>query len=140
MSNVEIVTMCWAIWESRNSLVWNQKKPSVNNVVTSMKQYLTEWNSTQLNTTQALYQFVEHGDGAQAWVRPLINEVKITVHAGTFAQNSSYGVDLLARNGDGEVREVLLAKSERYQGDVRPDFAEGVALKQALSWCKLNEW
>lgn len=109
----------------------------MNNVVTLTKQYLADWNSAQLNTTQALYRFVEHGDRANTWVKPLNDEVKIIVDATTFIEYSSFGVGLLARNNNGEV---LLGKSELYQGDVRPNFAEALAVKEALSWCKANGW
>lgn len=43
---------------------------------------------------------------------------------------------LLARNGDGDV---IFGKSEMYLGNVRPDFAEEVAVKEVLSWCKSND-
>lgn len=115
--HAEIVTLCWAIWNARNKMVWNDKKPLVEGVVMSMKQYLAEWSNAQKNTTQALYQFVEHGDGAHSWVRPKNDAVKITVDAATFAENSSFGVEMLARDEKGEV---LLGRSELYQGNAQP--------------------
>lgn len=60
--HAEIIALYWAFWEVRNNLVWNQKKSTVNNVVSLTKQYPAEWNSAQLNATKALHLFVEHGD------------------------------------------------------------------------------
>lgn len=109
----------------------------MNNVVAMMKQYLAEWKSAQLISTQALYRFVELGDGAKTWVRPSNDEVKITVDAAMFTENSTYGVGLLARDKDDDV---LGGKSELYHGDVRPYFAKAIAVRKALSWCKLKAW
>lgn len=64
-------------------------------------------------------------------------EVKITVDAATFTKGTSYSVGMLARNGEGEV---ILGTSKLFQGNVRPDFAEALAIKEALSWSKLNKW
>lgn len=100
-----------------------------------MRQYLAEYSKAQDFSTQALYQFVEHGDGAQVWVRPKNGSVKVTVDAAIFTKSSSYGIGMLARNDKGEV---IYGRSESYQGNVR--VAEAMAVKEALSWCKLNKW
>ena len=102
-----------------------------------MRQYLAEYSKAQDFFTQALYQFVKHGDGAQVWVRPKNSAVKVTVDAAIFAESSSYGIGMLARNDKGEV---ICGRSESYPSNVRADFAEAMAVKEALSWCKLNKW
>lgn len=43
----EVVTLCWHIWKSRNDLIWNNKPSSVNKVVASTRQYLTQWTIAQ---------------------------------------------------------------------------------------------
>lgn len=134
--HAEIVSLCWSIWNARNQFVWDNKKASVDGLLASMRQYLVEWSNTQKFSTQALYQFVEHGDGARVWVRPKIGAVKVTVDAATFAENSSYGIGVLARNDTGEV---IYGRSELFRGNVRPDFAEAMAVKAALSWCKVSK-
>ncbi|KAL8116352.1 hypothetical protein AgCh_022741 [Apium graveolens] len=135
--HAEIVSLCWAIWNARNQVVWDNKKSSVDGVLTSMRQYLAEYSKAQDFSTQALYQFVEHGDGAQVWVRPKIGAVKVTVDAEIFAESFSYGIGMLARNDMGEV---IWGRSESYPGNVCADFAEAMVVKEALSWCKLNKW
>ncbi|XP_063943440.1 uncharacterized protein LOC108208212 [Daucus carota subsp. sativus] len=133
----EIVALCWSIWQSRNNLVWNQKKCEVNFVVFSTKQYLAEWKNTQVMSTQALYQDVKHGDGAISWVRPKKDVVKITIDAALFAESSKYGIGLLARDDKGDV---IQGRSEVFQGVVLQEFAEAIAVKEALSWVKGREW
>ena len=46
--HADMDTLCWAIWSARINLVWNQKKSSVNVVVTSIKQYLADWMKAQI--------------------------------------------------------------------------------------------
>ena len=70
-----------------------------------MKQYLAEWKHAQPFSSQAQYQVVELGDEANKWVKPLNDEVKITVDAAMFAEEAAYGVGMLARNSSGEVLE-----------------------------------
>ena len=102
-----------------------------------MKQYLAEWKHAQPFSSQALYQVVELGDGADKWVKPLNDEVKITVDAAMFAEEAAYGVGMLARNSSGEVLE---GKSKLFQGNIRPNIAEAIAVKEALSWSKESRW
>ncbi|KAL8132768.1 hypothetical protein AgCh_008304 [Apium graveolens] len=135
--HAEIVSLCWAIWNAINQFVWDNKKSSVDGVLTSMRQYLADYSRAKKFSTQALYQFIEHGDGAQVWVRPKNGAVKVTVDAAIFTESSSYGIGMLARNDKGEV---IYGRSESYQGNVCAEFAEAMAVKEALSWCKLNKW
>ena len=88
---------------------------------------------TQGSSTKALYRDVIPGDGASSWARPKQNSVKVTVDAALFSESSSYGVGLLARDDEGQVVE---GRSEVFEGVVRPEFAEAVAVKEALSWIK----
>ena len=70
-----------------------------------------------------MYRFVEHGDGAYAWVNPRNDEVKITVDVATSVESTSYGMGMWARNG-----EVILGNSKLYQGNMQPEFAEALAV------------
>lgn len=133
----EIVSLCCAIWNARNKLVWSNTKFSVNFVVSLMKQYLAEWKHAQPFSSQALYQVVELEDGADKWVKPLNDEVKITVDAAIFAEEASYGVGMLPRNSS---EEVLEGKSKLFQENTQPNVVEPIAVKEALSWSKENRW
>lgn len=77
--------------------------------------------------TKALYQDVEFGDGAIAWVEPQKDVVKITVNAAIFTETSSFGIGMLARDDKGEL---IKGRSELYQGNVSPGFAEALALRE----------
>lgn len=133
----EIVTLCWSIWKARNNTVWNKVRASVYGVVNSTKQYLADWSKAQKNSTKTLFQFLEEGDGVCNWVKPQKEVVKISVDAAIFTEHSSYGVGMLARDWEGKV---ILGRSEYYSGYANPEFAEAMAVKEALSWVKANKW
>lgn len=99
----EVITHCWAIWHARNDLVWNKKVSMVNKVVALSKEYLTQWKEAQSRTTTALLQPMFEGDGAQVWVKPQGNTVKITVDAAMFEDLNTYGIGLIARDSTGEL-------------------------------------
>ncbi|XP_074351885.1 uncharacterized protein LOC141691038 [Apium graveolens] len=133
----EIVTMCWSIWKAKNQLVWENKRSEVNHVVFSTKHYLAEWNKAQGSSTKAQYRDIIQGDGASSWVRPKQNTVKVTVDAALFAETSNYGFGFLGRDDEGLV---VQGKSEVFEGVVRPEFAEAITVKEALSWIKFFGW
>lgn len=65
-----------------------------------------------------------------------MNKIKVSVDAATFAEENACDIGLVARNSDGEV---VHAQTWRYWGRTTPEFAEGLAIKEALSWCMLQE-
>ena len=64
-----------------------------------------------------------------------MNTIKVSVDAAMFSENDAYGIGLVARNSDGEV---VHAQTWRYWGRTTPEFAEGLAIKEALSWCMMQ--
>lgn len=129
----EIATMCWIIWQARNNLVWNRNRSEVQNVVYSTKRYLVEWKQAQVISTKTLYRDIVQDDGGDSWVKPNKNIVKITVDAAVFKDQAKYGVGMLVRDDEGEI---IQGRSELFQGEVRSDYAEAMAVKEALSWVK----
>ncbi|XP_074346940.1 uncharacterized protein LOC141685753 [Apium graveolens] len=112
----EIVSLCWGIWKARNNVVWNQNKSEVNFVVYSTREYLAEWKSAQVFSTKTLYQDIENGDGATSWVKPKKDEVK----------RRQRGSDA--------------GGAKLFDGVVRPEYADAIAVKEALSWVKEKGW
>ncbi|XP_074347512.1 uncharacterized protein LOC141686373 [Apium graveolens] len=133
----EIVTMCWSIWKARNNMVWNEERSTVQAVVFSTMRYLADWRKAQVYSTKTLYQDVIQGDKVDSWVKPKKDEVKVTVDAAVFKEQNRYGVGMLARDDEGVV---VHGRSDSYEGVVRPEFAEAIAVKEALSWVKCMAW
>ncbi|XP_074362405.1 uncharacterized protein LOC141702670 [Apium graveolens] len=135
--SAEVVTVCWAIWRHRNDVVWNSKFSNVNRVVASAKQYLLQWKCAQVNCSSASSRYVVQGDGAFSWVRPQGNSIKVMVDAALFANRKEYGLGVVARDSDGKV---VVARTRCFSGKVAAEFAEALAIKEALSWIKEYDW
>lgn len=116
-------------------MVWNHKHTQVNAVVISTRQHLKQWKEAQLWTSNALFHFRIQGDGAEEWVKPLNGIIKVTADATTFSEHNAYGFGLIARNID-----LIQAKSGSKRGNVSGNYAEAVAIKEALSWIKVKGW
>lgn len=65
-----MVTLCWAIWRSRNDVIWQQKYSNPTRVVANTREYLLQWRKTQNRFYNVPLQLLIQGDGAEAWVRP----------------------------------------------------------------------
>lgn len=59
----------------------------------------------------------------------------MTTDAATFSEQCAYVFALIVRDSNGEL---IQAKSGSKQGTVSSDYAEALAIKEALSWIKLN--
>ncbi|XP_074363934.1 uncharacterized protein LOC141704624 [Apium graveolens] len=121
--SAEAAIICWAIWKARNDKVWRNVNSSVNVVVSSALQYLMQWKNAQSRDYKAVSQSIREGDGAVFWVKPQGETIK--------------GVGIVARDSAGEL---VQAKSRLYQGNVAPELAEIIAIKEALSWVKERAW
>ncbi|KAL8119150.1 hypothetical protein AgCh_016602 [Apium graveolens] len=80
---------------------------------------------------------VIQGDGVDSWVKPKKDEVKVMVDVAIFKEQNRYGVGMLARDDE---RAVVQGRSDSYEGVVRPEFAEAMSVKEALSWVKCMAW
>lgn len=98
---------------------------------------LAEWKSAQVFSTKTLYQEIENGDGATSWVKPEKDEFKVSVDAAIFSESLKYGVGFIARNDKGEVMQ---GASKLFDGVIRPEHTEAIAVKEALSWVKEKDW
>ncbi|XP_074356170.1 uncharacterized protein LOC141695861 [Apium graveolens] len=128
----EVVTLCWHIWKSRNDLIWNNNPSSVNKVVASTRQYLTQWTTAQSRFFTVPLQPQVEGDGAPIWVKPQMNEVKISVDAAVFKEPEGVGFRIVIRDSDG----LLVAAKTLFNSQlVAPLMAEALGIKEALSWC-----
>lgn len=100
---VGIVVLCWAIWRARNELVWNQKHTQVHVLVNSAKHRLIKWRTVQNWSSKALFQNQIVGDGEEKWVKPQVDNIKVTTDAATFFEFQAYGYGLIARDCNGDL-------------------------------------
>ncbi|XP_063936224.1 uncharacterized protein LOC135147255 [Daucus carota subsp. sativus] len=129
----DVAMACWGIWKARNELVWQQKQVQVDNVIKSAFSYFAQWKQTQSFENIALFPNENVGDGVSSWVKPQVNEVKVSVDAAIFPEHNACGLGAIARDSEGMM---VYARTCRYWGRVAPEFAETMAVKEALSWSK----
>uniref|UniRef100_A0A803Q7E0 RNase H type-1 domain-containing protein n=1 Tax=Cannabis sativa TaxID=3483 RepID=A0A803Q7E0_CANSA len=73
------------------------------------------------------------GDGAEWWRPPVSNGVKVNVDAAVFEGSQGYGFGAVARN---EIGYLIEGFTGSYLGVVRPELAEAIGVREALSWIK----
>ena len=91
-------------------MVWNQRFSTVNKVVTTAKQYLTQWKATQERSFTASPQPKVDGDGVISWVMPQQYAVKITVDVAIFDDREEVLVLVWWR----EIRRGTLSRLEQW--------------------------
>ncbi|KAM6564548.1 hypothetical protein CsatB_024546 [Cannabis sativa] len=77
------------------------------------------------------------GDGLDRWCAPNANEIKVNVDASIFESNRDFGYGMVARDEHGFLVEGV---SKLCHGHVRPELAEAIGVREALSWIKNKQW
>lgn len=129
----KVAMLCWMIWKVRNELVWNQKSKGVSNVVESASMVLNQWQIAQDKSFVNHLSFMTQDDGFEHWRLPMANRVKVNVDAAIFEASNRYSFAIVVRGSTGEL---IQAMSSCREGNVTPDVAEGIAIREALSWVK----
>ncbi|KAL8097023.1 uncharacterized protein LOC141684882 [Apium graveolens] len=133
----EAVTLCWAVWKARNEKVWNQRMARIDAVVSSAAQYLKQWKEAQGRSSILPSQPFVASDGVSLWVKPQEDTIKVSVDAAVFSDFSAFGIGMVARNSSGHL---VQAKAKLFQEMATPALAEAMAIKEALSWTKQEQW
>ncbi|XP_062103848.1 uncharacterized protein LOC133814961 [Humulus lupulus] len=136
-SAAEAGVLCWEIWKARNTLVWNQKRSLVDEVVLSASLLLDQWLAAQDSMLAPPSGIWRPDDGAEHWTCPQTDVIKVNVDAAIFSSEGKFGIGCVARDGAGHLIEAF---SSLKAGRVKPLEAEALGLKEALSWIKRKEW
>uniref|UniRef100_A0A803NLW4 RNase H type-1 domain-containing protein n=1 Tax=Cannabis sativa TaxID=3483 RepID=A0A803NLW4_CANSA len=105
-----VATLCWAIWNARNELVWKRKR-----------------------VAEISWPGFYAGDGAEQWSYPPENSVKINVDAALFDDGNRAGVGVLLRDAKGLFIEGF---TRMFQEALDPALVEAMGVREALSWLK----
>ncbi|XP_074347620.1 uncharacterized protein LOC141686486 [Apium graveolens] len=133
----EAVTLRWTVWKARNEKFWNQRKARIDAVVSSAAQYLKQWKEGQGRSNIFLSQPFLAGDGVSLSVKPQEDTIKVSVDAAVFSDFSAFDIGMVARNSSGHL---IQAKAKLFQEMITPALAEAMAIKEALSWTKQEQW
>ncbi|XP_060973872.1 uncharacterized protein LOC133039089 [Cannabis sativa] len=132
-----LAMICWAIWEARNDLVWNKKVTRVGDIVASVNRYLDQWRHAQNSTLEVSWPGIQAGDGAEHWILPQVNSIKINVDTTMFERENGFGFCMVARDSNGFLIE---GRTTFLTGQVEPKVAEAMGVREALSWIKDHQW
>ncbi|XP_062089022.1 uncharacterized protein LOC133795584 [Humulus lupulus] len=136
--NILLIPMlCWALWKSRNELIWNQKGAEAFEIVTLARITLEQWKNAQDRSFDLSLGFAHLSDGAVKWQPPRPGTIKINTDAALFVGPDRFSFAVVACNHEGSLLE---AKASCVGGLVEPDFAEALGIREALSWIKTKDW
>ncbi|XP_074337025.1 uncharacterized protein LOC141674201 [Apium graveolens] len=127
------VMVCWALWKARNELVWDQKGREVTEIITSAATVLNQWSNAQDKNFDCFLGFITQEEGDEQWTLPTQDTIKLNTDAAIFEELNRYSFSLVARNHRGKIVDAL---AKCHQGTIRPEMAEIMGIREALSWVK----
>ncbi|KAM6552927.1 hypothetical protein CsatB_013689 [Cannabis sativa] len=129
--------LCWAIWSARNDFVWQQKTTTAATILNTAMGFLDQWSKAQNTLIETSWSGCTINDGAEQWVVPNINTIKVNVDAALFNSSNKYGCGVVARDHYGML---IQGKTLLLSGSPSPELAESIGIREALSWIKGHGW
>ena len=133
----KLVMLLWSVWKARNTVVWHDTYLHVDEVIRTAQITLDQWLEAQLRNFTPSVVSLNARDGSELWTKPDINTIKINVDAALFNDKHYFGFGCVAWDHSGRF---LGAKMASKTGRITTNLAEVIAVKEALSWVKTNQW
>uniref|UniRef100_A0A803Q6N0 Reverse transcriptase zinc-binding domain-containing protein n=1 Tax=Cannabis sativa TaxID=3483 RepID=A0A803Q6N0_CANSA len=125
--------LCWAIWSARNDFVWQQKTTTAATILNTATGFLDQWSKAQNTLIETSWSSYTIHDGAEQWVVPSENKIKVNVDAALFNSSNKYGCGFVARDHYGML---VQGKTLLFTCSPSPELAESIGIREALSWIK----
>ncbi|KAL8110299.1 hypothetical protein AgCh_026140 [Apium graveolens] len=123
------------LWKNRNDLVWNQHSADSAEVIESTISVLNQWRSVQ--DMDRFMGYITQEDGDEHWNPPPFDSIKINTDATIFQDSDMYSHAFVVQDHNGRLVE---AGSKCSRGNLSPDLAEALSIREALSWLKEKEY
>jgi hypothetical protein len=126
-----IIMMLWTLWWRRNQRCWNDKIPTIFDVLRRANDALHEWATAQKrnqpmgSTSSAHYQ----------WIKPATGTIKCNVDTACYKEDKVYCVGMCMRDEHGNF---LKAYTIKKHGTPVIAEAEALGIREALTWIKNN--
>uniref|UniRef100_A0A803PHA9 Reverse transcriptase domain-containing protein n=1 Tax=Cannabis sativa TaxID=3483 RepID=A0A803PHA9_CANSA len=104
-------------------------------VVRSARTNLDTWKNAQTRVFTPLLN-VNFSNGREHWVKPFLTKFKINVDGALFDAENRFGIGVIIRDGEAKMVEAF---SKSKIGNVSPEVAEVIGVKEALSWIKQKD-
>ncbi|KAL8094084.1 uncharacterized protein LOC141691465 [Apium graveolens] len=102
-------------------------------VVESAKVVLNQWRCAQDNSFDHNLGLMNSTDGDEHWVCPTGETIKVNSDAAIFETSNCFSYAFVARDAEGRLIE---ARSRCCPGQVNPEDAEAMGIREVLSWIK----
>ncbi|XP_060959224.1 uncharacterized protein LOC115699974 [Cannabis sativa] len=136
-TRISIAVTCWALWKTRNDLVWSDKISTTANVSLLAQTTLVNWSQAQDKSLVLTAGFLTEAAGLDKWQKLTAPSLKINTDAAIFDSGGSYSFVCVARGAAGELLEALTCCRA---GIVQPELAEAMGVREALNWIKKKGW
>ncbi|XP_019177735.1 PREDICTED: uncharacterized protein LOC109172940 [Ipomoea nil] len=132
----KVVTIAWAIWENRNSMVWKSQCKDPRTMVRMALSYVRDWQTAQSqNTTRTQNMAIQAHH--TAWSPPPPHYLKINIDVAMDFEHCRMGYGWILRDAAGVVKG---AATSTIQGIYSVREAEAIGAREALSWIKNKGW
>lgn len=98
---------------------------------------LANWSKLQGNQPHTIAACLEDKDGASVWLKRAVSMIKINVDAAIFSAFGTFSVAGIAKDSDGVLIEAF---SKCQIGQLAPELAEAIGIKEAIIWIKRKRW
>jgi ribonuclease HI len=125
----QIAMLLWSIWWRRKQTCWNEKTPTVFEVIRRARDMWSDWNDAQQKT-------IHHGnqDAAAAshvWRKPPVGKLKCNVDMTFYASQNCYCIAACLRDDRGHF---VKAFAKRYDGQPTIVEAEALGVLESIKW------
>ncbi|KAM6569078.1 hypothetical protein CsatB_017063 [Cannabis sativa] len=133
----EAAVVSLSIWRARNDFVWQQRRRTAANVVASARTLLDQYKFAQKGKGLSLSPLIDGDHVLERWTASAINKIKVNVDGALFEREGQFGFGCVDRDSNGNLVE---AYTMGKLGQVQPEIAEIVGIKEALSWIDRHSW
>ncbi|KAM7504776.1 hypothetical protein LguiB_003680 [Lonicera macranthoides] len=128
-------TLLWAIWGSRNKVVWTGKSEAATIICSRAMGMLSQWQSAQVSPTGAVSP--EGSLHVIKWSKPIQGKFKCNVDAAVFSSTDNIGFGGIVRNHLGAM---LGAINGTLCAPADPLLAEALGCREVLRWLKTEAY
>ncbi|MCH84616.1 60S ribosomal protein L23 [Trifolium medium] len=124
-----ITMILWSLWWRRNQKCWNDKIPTIFDVIRRARDSHQEWLKAKLRHTMS-----DHGNTTSVnycWSKPSAGKLKCNVDTAYYKEDNVYCVGMCIRDENGKF---VQAYTKRMQGTPTIVEAEAIGLKETLRW------
>ncbi|XP_031115793.1 uncharacterized protein LOC116019649 [Ipomoea triloba] len=133
---IQVIVICWAAWENRNNMVFNQHCMNPKTMVATALMYYNDWLRIRSATTSSILS-QNSVVWSKKWQPPMHNFLKVNVDVALDFTRKRMGFGWVVR-GEGGVVNAMGWRVE--EGVFSVHEAEAVGVREVLSWVKQKGW